>query len=270
MDPFRVFCAICQHPCSLASPMLNLKLCCTRHFVFSYFAAMKYKHLFFDLDHTLWDFDTNAKQTLQDLYETLNLKARGVDDFEHFYNRYLEHNAKLWARYRNGFIKQAELRVKRMQLTLLDFKIGDAPLAGEMSTRFLELLPARNALFPYATEILQYLAGKNYQLHLITNGFEEIQHHKINNSGIDHYFDKVITSEGSNSLKPNKAIFDFALNATNAKKEESIMLGDDLEADIMGAANAGLDQVYINHINKAGDFKPTYTVYSLKELETIF
>ncbi|AHF16079.1 YjjG family noncanonical pyrimidine nucleotidase [Niabella soli] len=231
---------------------------------------MKYKHLFFDLDHTLWDFDTNAKQTLQDLYETLALEKKGVHDFEQFYRRYLEHNAKLWARYRNGFIKQAELRVKRMQLALLDFKIGDAPLAQQMSQRFLELLPTRNALFPYAAEILEYLTGKNYQLHLITNGFEEIQHHKINNSGIHHYFDKVVTSEGSNSLKPNKAIFDYALDAAGAKKEESIMLGDDLEADIMGAANAGLDQVYINHINKTPDFKPTYTVYSLKELEAIF
>lgn len=231
---------------------------------------MKYKHLFFDLDHTLWDFDTNAKLTLQDLYKTLQLEERGVNDFERFYGQYLQHNMKLWERYRNGFIKQAELRIKRMQLALLDFKIGDEPLAREMSSRFLEMLPARNTLFPYAKEILDYLTAKNYQLHLITNGFEEVQHHKINHSKINHYFNKVITSEGSNSLKPHKAIFEFALNATGAKTEESIMLGDDLEADIMGAANAGLDQVYINHVNKNPDFKPTYTVYSLKELEAIF
>jgi len=231
---------------------------------------MKYKHLFFDLDHTLWDFDANAKLTLQDLYDTLKLGERGVDDFERFYRQYLEHNTKLWTRYRNGFIKQAELRVKRMQLALLDFKIGDEPLAQEMSRRFLEMLPTRNTLFPYATEILDYLTAKNYRLHLITNGFEEVQHHKINNSKINHYFDKVVTSEGSNSLKPNREIFDFALAATEAQRTESIMLGDDLEADIIGAANAGLDQVYINHVNKSPDFKPTYTVYTLKELEAIF
>ncbi|MBZ4189557.1 YjjG family noncanonical pyrimidine nucleotidase [Niabella sp. 3A5MI-3] len=231
---------------------------------------MKYKHLFFDLDHTLWDFDTNAKLTLQHLYEALNLAGRGVDDFERFYRQYLEHNTKLWVRYRNGFIKQAELRVKRMQLSLLDFKIGDEMLAQDMSRHFLELLPTRNTLFPYATEILDYLTSKNYRLHLITNGFEEVQHHKINHSKINHYFDKVITSEGSNSLKPNKEIFDFALTATGAAREESIMLGDDLEADIIGASNAGLDQVYINHVNKTPGFKPTYTVYSLRELETIF
>lgn len=239
-------------------------------FDFLYFVRMKYKHLFFDLDHTLWDFDANAKLTLADIYDTLKLQERGIDDFERFYRQYLEHNMKLWTRYRKGFIKQAELRVKRMQLSLLDFKIGDEALALDMSKRFLEMLPSRNTLFPYAKEILDYLTAKNYQLHLITNGFEDVQHHKINNSGINHYFDKVITSEGSNSLKPNKEIFDYALNATKANKDESIMLGDDLEADIIGAANSGLDQVYINHVNKEPDFKPTYTVVHLKELENIF
>ncbi len=252
-------------PCLFGEQLIAKQRCS-----FSYLAAMKYKHLFFDLDHTLWDFDANAKLTLQDLYQTLKLEERGVDDFDRFYRQYLGHNTRLWARYRNGFIKQAELRVKRMQLSLLDFKIGDEVLAKEMSQRFLEMLPTRNMLFPHAVEILEYLTAKNYRLHLITNGFEDVQHHKINNSKINHYFDKVVTSEGSNSLKPNKEIFDFALAATGAQKDESIMLGDDLEADIMGAANAGLDQVYINHVNKSPDFKPTYTVYALKELEAIF
>jgi putative hydrolase of the HAD superfamily len=231
---------------------------------------MQYKHLFFDLDHTLWDFDANAKLTLHDLYDTLKLEERGVHDFDLFYRNYLAHNTMLWARYRNGFIKQAELRVKRMRLSLLDFKIGDEALAEAMSSRFLEMLPTRNVLFPYAIEILQYLSNKNYRLHLITNGFEEVQHHKINNSRISHYFNKVITSEGSNSLKPNKEIFEFALAATKANLKESIMLGDDLEADIIGASNAGMDQVFINHVEAVPDFKPTYMVKSLKELEDIF
>ncbi|HMR85656.1 MAG TPA: YjjG family noncanonical pyrimidine nucleotidase, partial [Niabella sp.] len=223
---------------------------------------MQYKHLFFDLDHTLWDFDSNAKLTLHDLYDTLKLAERGVHDFDLFYRNYLAHNTMLWTRYRNGFIKQAELRVKRMRLSLLDFKIGDEALAEAMSSRFLEMLPTRNVLFPYAIEILQYLSNKNYKLHLITNGFEEVQHHKINNSRISHYFDKVITSEGSNSLKPNKEIFEFALAATKANIKESIMLGDDLEADIIGASKAGMDQVFINYVEAVPDFKPTYMVKS--------
>ena len=231
---------------------------------------MKYKHLFFDLDHTLWDFDANAKLTLTELYETLSLKEKGVDDFELFYKNYLTHNDTLWAKYRLGQIQQAELRVKRMRMALLDFKIGDDALAEKMSKQFLELLPTRNVLFPYALEILEYLAEKNYKMHLITNGFEEVQHHKINNSKINHYFEEVFTSERCMSLKPNKEIFEFAISFTKADPKESIMLGDDLEADIIGASKVGLDQVYINHLKKPHDFRPTYEVFSLKELEEIF
>jgi putative hydrolase of the HAD superfamily len=231
---------------------------------------MKYKHLFFDLDHTLWDFEANSRQTLAELYTTLRLREKGVDDFDLFHKKYLVHNEKLWSRYRKGFIKVDELRWKRMWLTLLEFKIGDEKLAREMGVVFLELLPTRTILFPYAMEILKYLSNKKYALHLITNGFEKTQYSKLKNAGLDIFFTEVITSEGSNSLKPHKAIFDYALLKANAQLKESIMLGDDLEADIEGARNAGMDQVYINHLNKEPDVRPTYTVSSLKELENIF
>jgi putative hydrolase of the HAD superfamily len=221
---------------------------------------MKYRHLFFDLDHTLWDFEANSRQTLDELYHSLNLAEKGIHDFALFHQNYLVHNDKLWDRYRNGYIKVDELRWKRMWLTLLDFKIADEPLAREMGVRFLDLLPTRKILFPYTFEILDYLSAKNYELHLITNGFEKTQHSKLNYSGLDKYFRYVITSEGSNSLKPHKAIFD--------------MIGDTMEVDILGAMNAGIDQVHVNHltdkIELINDQKPTYTVYSLKELETIF
>src|ERR1044071_1432351 len=154
---------------------------------------MKYRHLFFDLDHTLWDFDANSRLTLEELYHSLELKAKGVHDFDLFHKNYLIHNDKLWDRYRNGYIKVDELRWKRMWLTLLDFKIGSESLAREMGNRFLTLLPGRKLLFPYAMEILQYLTDKKYQLHLITNGFEITQHHKLKNSGIDKFFIEVIT-----------------------------------------------------------------------------
>ena len=231
---------------------------------------MKYRHLFFDLDHTLWDFEANAKMTLQELYHSLQLIDRGVNDFELFHKNYLAHNEKLWERYRNGYIKQDELRIKRMGLALLDFKIADENLSKEMSVKFLELLPTRTILFPHAIEILEYLRNKNYVLHLITNGFEKTQHSKLKYSGLGKYFNEVITSEGSNSLKPNKEIFDFAFEKTGARPEESIMLGDSLEVDIMGAMNAGIDQVFINHLNIPIHIKPTYVVNSLKELEEIF
>jgi putative hydrolase of the HAD superfamily len=230
----------------------------------------KYKHLFFDLDHTLWDFEANSRQTLEELYQTLNLEEKGVNDFDLFHKNYMAHNEKLWERYRNGFIKVDELRWKRMWLSLLDFKIADETLAREMGVFFLDLLPTRKILFPYTTEILDYLLDKKYFLHLITNGFEKTQHSKLKNSGLDKYFTEVITSEASNSLKPHKEIFDYAFQKTGAAQEESIMIGDSIEVDIQGAINAGIDQVFVNHLNIETAIEPTYTVSSLKELKEIF
>jgi putative hydrolase of the HAD superfamily len=231
---------------------------------------MQYKHLFFDLDHTLWDFEANSRQTLEELFHSLQLEDRGVTNFDEFHRRYLLHNDKLWERYRNGYIKVDELRWKRMWLTLLDFKIADQPLARTMGVQFLDALPTRKTLFPYALEILQYLNGKDYRVHLITNGFEKTQHSKLQYAGISSYFGEVITSEGSNSLKPHKEIFDYALRITGADPAQSIMLGDSIEVDIQGAINAGIDQVYVNHLRTEPTVRPTYMVYSLKELENIF
>lgn len=233
-------------------------------------ARGKYRHLFFDLDHTLWDFEANAKATLSELHDKLKLGERGVNDFDLFHKNYLQHNEKLWDRYRKGFIKQEELRVKRMTLALLDFKIYDEALAKELSILFLDLLPTRTILFPHTKEILQYLQDKGYQLHLITNGFEKTQHSKLKYSGLDVYFRQVITSEGSNSLKPEKEIFHYALNKSGATIHESIMIGDSVEVDILGAKNAGMDQVFVDHLRLGENIKPTYHVYSLKELEGIF
>jgi len=230
----------------------------------------RYKHLFFDLDHTLWDFEANSRLTLQQLYHSLDLAARGVDDFDLFHRRYSAHNEKLWDRYRKGFIKVDELRIKRMWLTLLDFKIGDETLARTMDVQFLEGLPSRNLLFPYTLEILAYLTNKGYQLHMITNGFEKVQLSKLANSGLTGYFREVITSEGSNSIKPQKEIFEYAFQRAGALPAESIMIGDSIEADIQGAINAGIDQVYVNHLGVEPAVKPTYMVGSLKELEEIF
>ncbi len=231
---------------------------------------MQYKHLFFDLDHTLWDFETNSRQTLAELYHSLQLQEKGVHDFDLFHQRYSAHNEKLWERYRNGFIKVDELRWKRMWHTLLDFKIGDEKLARTMDVKFLEGLPYRKTLFPYTIEILNWLKAKGYRIHLITNGFEEVQHSKIKYSGLTGYFQEVITSEGSNSLKPHKAIFEYAFQKTGASPEESIIIGDSIDADIQGGINAGIDQVFVNHLRITPSIKATYTVYTLKELETIF
>ncbi len=231
---------------------------------------MKYKHLFFDLDHTLWDFDANAKTTLAQLHIDLQLADKGIHDFDRFHKNYLAHNEKLWAKYRKGSIKQDELRLKRMWLTLLDFKIADDDLAKQLSELFLQLLPTRTILFPNTKDVLQYLTDKGYNLHLITNGFEEVQQTKLRSCGLRAFFKEVITSEGSNSLKPEKEIFEYALSKANATLAESVMIGDTLDVDILGAMNIGMDQVHVNFMGNVQDLKPTYTVTTLKQLKNIF
>jgi putative hydrolase of the HAD superfamily len=231
---------------------------------------MKYKHIFFDLDHTLWDFDANAKDTLTDLYKQFDLDNRVAAPFDDFYRKYLYHNEILWDQYHHGKITADDLKWKRMYRTLLDFKIGDEPLAKELSAGFLELLPTKKNVFPYTFEILDYLLEKKYTLHLITNGFEKTQWSKLNNSGLAKYFTHVVTSEASNSLKPKKEIFEFAVNKAGTSFTESIMIGDNLDADIQGAMNAGMDAIFVNHINASTSLQPTYIIYHLKELEAIF
>lgn len=230
---------------------------------------MKYRHLFFDLDHTLWDFETNAKQAMEEIYQMLSLSDKGIPDFDAFYDRYSYHNHRLWDRYTKGFIKQDELRWKRMWLALLDFKLADEPLSRRMAAEFLELLPTKNTLFPYTVEILQYLQEKNYRMHLVTNGFEKVQYGKIKQANLAGFFDQVITSEASNSLKPNREIFEYAFSKAGAQADESIMIGDNQDADIEGGKNAGMDTIFVNHLHAETYSKPTYIVYHLKELENI-
>ena len=138
-----------------------------------------------------------------------------------------------------------------------------------MSVEYLDILPNKTNLFPYTFEILDYLKAKGYQMHLITNGFESVQFKKIENSKIGDYFIEVITSEASNSLKPYKEIFEYALDKANATVDESIMIGDNEAADIQGAINIGMDSVFVNHINAVPTVPATYTISHLKELENI-
>ena len=230
----------------------------------------KYNHLFFDLDHTLWDFDVNAKMSLIDIFEEFELHKKIDGEFDLFYEKYLHHNKILWERYQNGFINAEELKWRRMWRTLLEFKVGDESLSKALSARFLEILPTKKELFPHAVEILQYLKAKEYTMHLITNGFEKTQWSKIKNSNIDHYFTHMITSEASNSMKPEKEIFEYALNKANASVSESIMIGDNQSADIKGGIDAGMDTIFVNHINEESTLNPTYVVTHLNQLEQIF
>lgn len=228
-----------------------------------------YKHLFFDLDRTLWDFDKNAFEAYKDIFLKHNLAEKGVSSLNDFTKSYLNHNAKLWSLYREGKIEKNNLRSLRFELTLLDFGIDDPGLAGQIGLDYITISPEKTNLFPNAIKTLDYLFGK-YSLHLITNGFEEVQFRKLRICGLEKYFDKVITSEEAGSKKPDIRIFNYSLSKTGAKKEESIMIGDDPEVDIEGAKAAGIDQVFFNPDRIEHNGNATYEIFDLIELTRIF
>jgi len=205
----------------------------------------KYKHIFFDLDRTLWDFEASAEQAFEVIFEKYALKEKGVESAFQFHEVYTKHNEKLWDLYRVGEITKEILRGKRFYLTLNDFGINDHEMAEGIGMDYTTISPTLVNLFPNAIEILEYLQPK-YNLHLITNGFSEVQEVKLKSSGMDKYFDKLITSEDAGVKKPNSGIFSYALEKTAAKVDESIMIGDDYKVDIVGAQNFGMDQIFFN------------------------
>jgi putative hydrolase of the HAD superfamily len=205
----------------------------------------KYKHIFFDLDMTLWDFETNAREAYNDIYTKFDLNARGIENIDTFLKYYLAHNDKLWDQYRKGEIEKAFLRSRRFELTLLDFGIDDPGLAEEIGMEYITISPTKTNLFPNTHELLSYLKPK-YPMYIITNGFEEVQFSKLKNSDLEDYFQFVVTSEAAGCKKPDAGIFEFALQKAGANASESLMIGDDAEVDVQGAINAGMDGIFFN------------------------
>jgi len=226
----------------------------------------KYRHLFFDLDHTLWDFERNSIATMRILYDEVALMEKGIADFDDFNVVYHDINDTLWDRFRKGLLSREELRWKRMYQTLVHYRMPDEKLAKVMSERYLEILPTQTHIFPHCIEVMEYCAGKKYAMHLITNGFELTQKQKLKNALLDSYFDKIITSEQAMSMKPQKEIFEFALRETSATIEQSLMIGDALDIDVLGAQSVGMDQVYFNPKQIAHQGNPTFEIKSLHEM----
>lgn len=225
---------------------------------------MAYRHLFFDLDHTLWDFETNANETLATLYDRHALARHGIrlPDFNRVYN---EVNHALWRLYQANKVTQVQLREIRFVRTLGKLGMAAADVPPTLSAEFTDILPEKSAVFPHTHETLAYLRGK-YTLHLITNGFEDMQNRKLTSSNLKQYFDQVITSEHSGHLKPDPRMFAHALQAAGARAPESLMVGDNLECDVLGAHNAGIDQVYFNPARRRHFVQTTYEISSLDEL----
>jgi len=227
---------------------------------------MKYKHIFFDLDRTLWDFDRSAKIAFGEIFVNHKLEDKGIGSVDAFQRAYNIHNNELWALYREGKIEKEVLRGLRFRLTLNDFGIVDEALAETIGHEYITISPLRVALFPNVFYILDYLRPK-YPLHIITNGFSEVQFVKLKSSGLDNYFDKIITSEEVGYKKPDKRVFDFAFNKTGAKPESSIMIGDDPDVDIRGAREVGMDQVLFDPKQQFSKNGSSYYIHDLKEIE---
>jgi len=204
------------------------------------------KHVFFDLDHTLWDFDKNSALTFQKIFEMHNVLV----DIEDFLKIYEPINLNYWKLYREERIDKASLRYGRLKDTfdILEYRIEDE-LIDQLSVDYIVHLASFNHLFDGTIDLLDYLFPK-YELHIITNGFEEVQMRKMSSSNISHYFKTITNSEMAGVKKPNPIIFAHALEVANAKPNESIMIGDSYEADILGALNVGYDVIFFNCNNQ--------------------
>lgn len=212
----------------------------------------KYTHLFFDLDNTLWDFDRNARLAMRDTVEELKLRDK-IEDFDQFYTFYEGVNHQLWEAYRKQEVRKNELITKRFADTLNEFKLkGIDPVA--MNNLYLAHMARQTGLVEGSVELLTTLKQRNLRLQIITNGFREVQLNKLKNSGLAHFFDHVFISEDLSFPKPDIRVFQHAIRSSNAKKEKSIMIGDNWETDILGARNFGIDQVFFSKDRKNGQY----------------
>lgn len=224
----------------------------------------RYKEIFFDLDNTLWDFHSNCLATFKEIFDAQELNTT-FKDIKQFVSVYDGHNEVLWAMYREGSINKDFLRKERFARTLRDFGIPDLELAATIGAEYMRICPMKGALMPNAFKTLDYL-GSRYRLHIITNGFRETQEKKLKASGLENYFATMVTSDDLNIKKPRPEIFEHAITRINARKADCLMIGDDLEVDILGAKQYGIDHVYFNFKHKSHQEKGIVEITSLAEL----
>ena len=231
-------------------------------------ATKKYSCIFFDLDHTLWDYEANSRETLEELYQQYGLQAKGVDSSDNFNAQFRIINTELWNLFDRGVITSEVIRARRFKQILEAFSIHDDKLCEDLSHDYLIECPKKGNLVPHALEILDYLSP-HYRLSVITNGFEEIQNLKLQSSKLLPYFDHIVTSQRAGCRKPSCEIFNFALDCNGIKNHQAIMIGDNLLTDIGGACNAYIDAVFFNPEKIEHDGYSAHEIHCLSELRTI-
>ena len=230
---------------------------------------MKYQHLFFDLDHTLWDFERSSGECLTEVYHTFGMAGLGISSLEDFIATYLRINYQLWREVERGEIPHGHIREQRFRRVLEEFGVKADIDFQPMEEAYLEMLPTKSYLIDGSLEVLDYARDRGYQLHILTNGFDVVQGKKMQSAGISDYFVHVVTNEKAQARKPDRRIFDYARQCAGAGCAESLMIGDNWEADILGAKAAGMDTVYYNPAENIFDVSPTHDIRHLRELTEI-
>lgn len=225
----------------------------------------QYTCIFFDLDHTLWDYETNSKETLQELFLAYSLAGKGVADFSSFHREFKRVNAELWVLYDAGKIGSEVIRAERFKQILEVFNAFEEKLCAEISHEYLYACPKKANLMPDAISTLDYLS-KKYRLSIITNGFEEIQNTKLTAGNLHKYFDHIVTSQHAGFKKPSRKIFEYTLAKNNIASHQAVMIGDNLVTDIGGARQASIDSVFFNHEQITHDSEIHVEINKLKEL----
>jgi putative hydrolase of the HAD superfamily len=223
------------------------------------------RHIFFDLDHTIWDFDRNAQETLNELYIQHELDNLGCGTVDEFINRYTENNHELWRQYHLGNITKETLRSERFNRTFLQLGIDPEKVPDQFEDDYVRITPTKKNLFAGTEKVLGYLKQK-YTLHIISNGFKESTLMKMSVCDLNPYFSNVIISEDVGVNKPDKRIFEYALEKASASKEESIMIGDSLEADVRGALDFGMKAIYFNPLKAVKPEDVDWEIHQLEDL----
>ncbi len=230
-----------------------------------------YKDLFIDFDDTLYDTRGNAIISLAELFEWADLD-RWFDDANEFYDAYWKANVELWTQYAKGEIERDYLIVERFRRPLsLRMPNPTKEYCLEISDKFLELCSCKPGLIDGARELVEYLKAKGYRLHICSNGFHEVQYKKLTACGLIDFFDTIVLSEDAGANKPSAQFYDYALKVSGAKRETTLMIGDNYEGDVLGAIASGIDAMLFRRWDKTFQPAPTvrYTVDTLPEITTI-
>ncbi len=228
-----------------------------------------YNHLFFDLDHTLWDFDRNSAEAIAEMYEDRNLAGLGIPSAAAFSDQFIRVNRQLWLDFERNLITHQVIREQRFPMVFAALGLTDTRACAPLNDEYLRRLPQKNHLTEAARELLDHLRGR-YRMHIITNGFDEIQAVKLDSSNIAHYFENVVTLEKAGAKKPDRRIFEYALAVSGARLGPgNLMIGDSYEADILGAMNVGLDTVFYNPAGQVVTTKPTHDIRHWHELMVV-